>query len=143
MSYTITLSELDVEQIILDELFLAYELNADPKNFDGSGHNVETNLYLLESLKTVIYYFAGAERYQEWLNKKKNSDVNETQTENSASSEISTRQSTDLRSVAHREYLVEKGLQSLFIDHAGNSPLGELAVIADAMLKARKKNQND
>lgn len=72
MKIEIDIPEETVDEIVLRELKLDYELCSQPDYIDCSNDRIEPDQELLDALKMVIKYHSSHGGYQEWLK-----DINE------------------------------------------------------------------
>lgn len=63
--YTFEMTDDQVESIVIDELMLAYDLNAKG-DCDEGGHPIPADTELLDAIDKVLKYFMRNDEYLEW-----------------------------------------------------------------------------
>ena len=65
-SRTFTMTDDQIDSIIIDELKLAYEMNYRPNKIDCSDDYLDPDNKLLTSIETVLEYFMTKNEYNRW-----------------------------------------------------------------------------
>lgn len=69
MINTIELTSDQVDDIVVNELLIAYDLNNKPDRVDCSDDMIEPDYELLKSIRVLLQYFMTYDQYKEWYEK--------------------------------------------------------------------------
>ena len=69
MKFKVEITDELVEEIVREELKLAYELCNRPDHVDCSNTLLEPDQELLNALKIALKYFSAPKEYSEWIEK--------------------------------------------------------------------------
>jgi len=70
MKVEIELNDETVDEIVLRELKLDYELCSQPDYIDCSNDRIEPDQELLDALEKVIQYHSSVQQYKQWKEEK-------------------------------------------------------------------------